>query len=77
MRFNNRKSIKTSLYFLKKKEFRNVLMKNLGLNDTNVEDIFDIKKNIFNIPHHRIIKNCLIYEVCRKSIIFINVNFNV
>lgn len=63
MRFNNKNSVKTSLYFLKKREFRNILMKTLGLNATDFEDVIDTNKNnIFNIPRHQMIKNCSIYE---------------
>ncbi|XP_067205740.1 transcription termination factor 5, mitochondrial [Linepithema humile] len=63
MRFNNRNLIRTSLfYFLKKKEFQNILMKNLGLNSTDVEEILDVNKNILNLSRHRIIKNCMTFE---------------
>ncbi|KAL6254378.1 hypothetical protein P5V15_014425 [Pogonomyrmex californicus] len=60
MRFN-KGLIRT--YILKKNEYRKILMKNLGLTSNDANEFLEVQKKVLDIPHHRIIKNCLI---CQK-----------
>ena len=69
MRFTYQGWLKTSSV-LKQKEFRNILMANLGLTSTEVDKFFDTNKYILNIPRHRIIKNCLMCQVRYANITY-------
>lgn len=67
MRFCNKSSSRTSMAYLwKKREFRKILLTNLGLNSVDIEEFFlmNKQKNVLNIPRHRLINNCLTYQVC-------------
>jgi len=61
MRFSNRGLLRTS--FLRKSEFRKILMTNLGLTSTDADKFLDMKENSLNLPRYRVIKNCLICQV--------------
>ncbi|XP_077261094.1 mitochondrial transcription termination factor 5 [Temnothorax americanus] len=61
MRFTNRSLLKMS-YISKRNEFRKILMTNLGLTSTEVDTFLDMKKSTIDIPCHRVLKNCQIFQ---------------